>query len=191
VAQNRKSAFQISYVTITYRSVLMGILGIFGVALAVMYFAFPETTNHAIAASESSMEKLFMKLGVGSGGGGITIDPGPQQAHFTNIDGAVRVRKASSNTWVNADYNVTLEHNDAIQTTGEGIAKVVFTDGTSYTVKPDSLIVIQENSVTATSDTRVAVKLTTGTVDSGDSQRHEQGFKVSNQRGRRHRKFCS
>ncbi len=165
MAQNRKSAFQISYVTITYRSVLMGILGVFGVALAVMYFAFPETTNHAIAAGESSMEKLFIKLGVGAGGGGITIDPGPQQAHFTNIDGAVRVRKASSNTWVNADYNVTLEHNDAIQTTGEGIAKVVFTDGTSYTVKPDSLIVIQENSVTANSDTRVAVKLTTGTVD--------------------------
>ena len=62
-------------------------------------------------------------------------------------------RKASSNTWVNADYNVALEHNDAVQTTGEGIAKVVFTDGTSYTIKPDSLIVIQENSVTATSDT--------------------------------------
>ena len=51
---------------------------------------------------------------------------------------------------MNADYNVTLEHNDAVQTTGEGIAKVVFTDGTSYTIKPDSLIVIQENSVTAT-----------------------------------------
>ena len=165
MAQNRKSAFQISYVTITYRSVLMGILGVFGVALAVMYFAFPETTNRAISVGESGMEKLLMKLGVGAGSSGIPIDPGPQQAHFTNIDGAVRVRKASSNTWVNADYNVTLEHNDAIQTTGEGIAKVVFTDGTSYTVKPDSLIVIQENSVTATADTRVAVKLTTGTVD--------------------------
>ncbi len=165
VAQNRKSAFQISYVTITYRSVLMGILGVFGVALAVMYFAFPETTNHAISIGESGLEKLLAKMGVGSGVAATTIDPGPQQAHFTNIDGAVRVRKASSNTWVNADYNVTLDHNDAIQTTGEGIAKVVFTDGTSYTIKPDSLIVIQENTVTAASDTRVAVKLTTGKVE--------------------------
>ncbi len=177
MAQNRKSAFQISYVTITYRSVLMGILGVFGVALAVMYFAFPETTDRVVSAGESSMEKLLMKVGIGSGGGGITIDPGPQQAHFTNIDGAVRVRKASSNTWVNADYNVTLEHNDAIQTTGEGIAKVVFTDGTSYTVKPDSLIVIQENSVTASSDTRVAVKLTTGTVDLATPNAMSRGSK--------------
>ena len=145
----------------------MGVLGVFGVALAVMYFAFPETTNHAIAVGESGMEKLLIKMGVGSSsvGATTTIEPGPQQAHFTNIDGAVRVKKSSSNTWVNADYNVTLEHNDVIQTTGEGIAKVVFTDGTSYTIKPDSLIVIQENSVTAGSDTRVAVKLTTGTVD--------------------------
>jgi hypothetical protein len=166
VAQNRKSAFQISYVTITYRSVLMGMLGVFAVALAVMYFAFPETTNRAITAGESGLEKLLTKMGVGVNNlGPPAVDPGPQQAHFTNIDGSVRVRKASSNTWVNADYNVTLEHNDAVQTTGEGIAKVVFTDGTSYTIKPDSLIVIQENSVTATADTRVAVKLTTGKVE--------------------------
>src|SRR5450432_3680187 len=120
---------------------MMGILGVFGLALAVMYFAFPEPTNHAISIGESGMEKLLIKMGIGSNVGATTIEPGPQQAHFTNIDGAVRVRKASSNTWVNADYNVTLEHNDAIQTTGEGIAKVVFTDGTSYTVRPDSLIV--------------------------------------------------
>jgi hypothetical protein len=180
VAQNRKSAFQISYVTITYRSVLMGILGVFGLALAVMYFAFPDTTNRAVSLGEAGLEKLLIKMGIGSGSvGATTLDPGPQQAHFTNIDGAVRVRKASSNIWVNADYNVTLEHNDAVQTTSEGIAKVVFTDGTSYTIKPDSLIVIQENSVTATSDTRVAVKLTTGKVELATPSGLSRGSKSS------------
>jgi len=41
VAQRRKSAFQISYVTITYRSVLMGMLGVLLLSGVVMYFAFP------------------------------------------------------------------------------------------------------------------------------------------------------
>ena len=33
-----------------------------------------------------------------------------------------------------------------IQTGSEGMAKIVFNDGTNYTVKQDSLIVIEENS---------------------------------------------
>ena len=45
-----------------------------------------------------------------------------------------------------ADYNIPLEKGDVVQTGSEGMAKVVFNDGTSYTVKQDSLIVIEENS---------------------------------------------
>lgn len=92
-------------------------------------------------------------------------DPGPQQAHFINIDGVVRVKKASSNTWVTADYSLALEKNDVVQTADEGIARVRFADGTNYTVKPDSLIVIQENSVNESQQAKVAVQVTTGTVD--------------------------
>jgi hypothetical protein len=102
-------------------------------------------------------------MGLTSGGNG--PEQGPQQAHFTNIDGGVRVKKASTNTWVQADYTLALERNDVIQTTPEGIAKVVFADGTNYTVKPDSLIVIQENSLNASQQTEVTVQVTTGTVD--------------------------
>ncbi len=45
------------------------------------------------------------------------------------------------------------------------MAKVVFNDGTSYTVKQDSLIVIQENSANDQQQTNVAVAVSTGTVD--------------------------
>jgi len=48
VPQNRKSAFQISYVTITYRSVLMGMFAVLLLACVVMYFAFPDTANKLI-----------------------------------------------------------------------------------------------------------------------------------------------
>ena len=45
------------------------------------------------------------------------------------------------------------------------MAKVVFNDGTSYTVKQDSLIVIEENSANDQQQTNVAVAVSTGTVD--------------------------
>ncbi|HET6934820.1 MAG TPA: hypothetical protein VFI72_08275, partial [Candidatus Angelobacter sp.] len=166
MAQRRKSAFQISYVTITYRSVFMGMLAVLGMAAVVMYFAFPDFSNRMILSGEATVARVLAKVGLGNvSGSGSMADPGPQQAHFTNIDGVVRVKKASSNTWVTADYSLALERNDIVQTSAEGIAKVVFADGTNYTVKPDSLIVIQENSINAAQQTKVAVQVTTGTVD--------------------------
>jgi hypothetical protein len=166
VAQKKKLAFQISYVTITYRSVFFAILALFALFVIVMYFAFPETGNRWLQASEVSLGKVLAKIGLGSGAKGpVGIDPGPQQAHFTNIDGTVRVKKVSTNKWITADYNVALEKGDVVQTASEGIAKIVLTDGTNYTVKPDSLIVVQENSVNSAQQTSVAVQVTTGTVD--------------------------
>jgi hypothetical protein len=166
VAQKRKSAFQISYVTITYRSVLMGMLAVFLLICVVMYFAFPETASKLVSESQIGFGKLLAKMGVSNGTSSANMpEPGPQQAHFTNIDGTVRVRKASTNTWVVADYSLVLDRGDYVQTSAEGIAKVVFTDGTNYTIKPDSLIAIQENSVNAAQQTKVSVQVTTGTVD--------------------------
>jgi hypothetical protein len=52
VAQKRKSAFQISYVTITYRSVLMGMFAVLLLAFVVMYFAFPDTANKLIQSGQ-------------------------------------------------------------------------------------------------------------------------------------------
>jgi Glucodextranase, domain B/FecR protein len=167
VAQKRKSAFQISYVTITYRSVLMGMLGVLLLASVVMYFAFPDTASKLVISSQISLGKILAKMGVVNGvpGTGPGPEPGPQQAHFTNIDGNVRVRKASNNVWVVADYSLALERGDVVQTSPEGLAKVVFTDGTNYTVKPGTLITIQENSVNSAQQTKVSVQVTTGRVD--------------------------
>ena len=166
MAQTKKSGFHISYVTITYRSVFLGIFGVIALAMVVIYFAFPETSNRLVDSSERWLERLLVKTGlVSSPASNAPSEPGPQQAHFTNIDGTVRVKKISTNSWINADYNVTLEKGDVIQTSSQGISKIVFADGTNYTVKPDSLIVVQENSVNSAQQTKVAVEVTTGTVD--------------------------
>ena len=61
MAQKRKSAFQISYVTITYRSVFMGALSVLALAAVVMYFAFPDTSNRVILAGQLSFSKVLAK----------------------------------------------------------------------------------------------------------------------------------
>jgi hypothetical protein len=90
---------------------------------------------------------------------------GNQTANFTLIDGTVKVKKANSNTWITADYQLPIEKGDVIQTSSEGLAKVVFPDGTAYNIKQDSLIVIEENSANEQQQTETKVNLTSGTVD--------------------------
>src|ERR1700736_745414 len=125
---------------------------------------FPQFTASSVKAANGLASKVFERVaGMAplAGSGVVTA----QQAHFTALDGTVRVKKGNGNTWVTADYNVPLEKGDVLQTGSEGMAKVVFNDGTSYTVKQDSLIVIEENSANDQQQTNVAVTVSTGTVD--------------------------
>lgn len=165
MAQTRKSGFHISYVTITYRSVLLGVLGVLTLAALVTYVAFPTVSSKWTRVGSNLLEKALEKAGLGVNPQANVADAGPQQAHFTNIDGIVRVRKVGSGQMIDAAYTVALERGDMIQTGSEGIAKIVFADGTSYSVRPDSLIVVQENSVDNSQRTSVSVQLTTGTID--------------------------
>ena len=75
VVQKHKSGFQISYVTITYRSVFLGLLGVFALAGVVMYLAFPETTNRLTQSGENLFTKLLVKVGLANNPRG-TANPG-------------------------------------------------------------------------------------------------------------------
>lgn len=162
----KEPGIHVAWTTISYRSVLLLVVAILAAVVFGMYLMFPETTKKGIDSAGSLFQGLLEKIG---GSGKASTKPGvatgQQQAHFTNIDGTVKVKKAASNTWVNADYGLPLEKGDVVQTSSEGVAKVVFTDGTNYSVKQDSLIVIEENSLNESQQTKVAVQVTTGTVD--------------------------
>jgi hypothetical protein len=138
-------------------------------AAAVVFFivlrvTFPQFTENGLKAGENAASKMLERVAgmAPTTGSGLTTS---QQAHFTALDGTVRVKKGNGNSWVKADYSVPLEKGDVVQTGSEGMAKVVFNDGTSYTVKQDSLIVIEENSANDQQQTNVAVAVSTGTVD--------------------------
>ena len=42
------------------------------------------------------------------------------------------MKRHDGNTWVAANFNLPLEKGDVVQTGGDGIAKIVFVDGTNY-----------------------------------------------------------
>ena len=83
-----------------------------------------------------------------------------------NLDGTVRVKKAASSQWMRADFNTSLEKGDFVQTGSDGVARIIFADGTNYTLKPDALIVVEESREDpVTRATKVAVQVTSGAVD--------------------------
>ena len=150
----------IAWITITYRSVAIAASTLVLLAGFVVYLALPEARRYPAHLWQTALTRVDASVGNPQ-----KVIPEKQQAHFTAIDGRVRVKKANSNTWVAADYSLPLEKGDVVQTTSEGMAKVVFADGTNYTIKQDSLIVVEENSANAQQQTQVAVQVTTGTVD--------------------------
>ena len=161
---NRKSGIHVAWTTVTYRSVALLIMAALAVLFIVLRVAFPQFTENSLKAGEHAGSNLLERVaGMApvTGSGVLTA----QQAHFTALDGTVRVKKGNGNSWVKGDYSIPLEKGDVVQTGSEGMAKVVFNDGTSYTVKQDSLIVIEENSANDQQQTNVAVAVSTGTVD--------------------------
>lgn len=164
MSDQRKPGVYLAWRTVTYRSVALIVLAFVVVASIAMHFAFPQVTDNGVQQITKLSTSLLERIA-----GEATPDKAnaatSRQAHFTNLDGVIKVKKANSNSWMTADYSVPLERGDVVQTSSEGMAKIVFNDGTSYTVKQDSLIVIEENSSSENQLTSVAVTVSTGTVD--------------------------
>jgi hypothetical protein len=163
-SDDRKSGIHVAWTTITYRSVFLLILAGAAILFIAMRAVFPQFTQNSVKAGEGLVGKVLERVGgmAPATGSGASM---AQQARFTALDGTVRVKKGNGNSWVTADFSIPLDKGDVVQTGSEGMAKVVFTDGTSYTVKQDSLIVIEENSANDQQQTNVAVTVSTGTVD--------------------------
>jgi hypothetical protein len=128
---------------------------VLGVISATLYLIYPEAFSGAMAKISNALV----------GGTSVTAELSAKQAKFVNLDGRVQVKKVNSVQWVTADYRMTLDKGDLIQTSGDGAARVNFADGTTYTVQADTLVTVEENSVGRDSETRVAMHITSGAVD--------------------------
>jgi hypothetical protein len=153
-------SYEVEWTTISYRAIISyAVLALLAVAF-VLYLIAPRYFG----------QKLKQGLEAVSSGLGQTTSTeaaaAKRDAHFVNLDGTVRVRKAQALQWVGADYNTNLEKGDYVQTGSDGVARLIFADGTNYVLKPDSLIVVEESREDpVTKATRVAVQVSSGAVD--------------------------
>lgn len=140
--------------TVTYKTVALIVLLVVVIIVAGMYVTLPNWT-------EIAEKKLNNALGNSETE---ALTTAQTQAKFVNLDGRVQVKKVNSVTWVDADYHTTLDKGDLIQTGSDGAARITFADGTEYTVNKDTLITVEENTVTRDySNTKV--RINTGAVD--------------------------
>ena len=146
---------EVQWHAVTYKTVILYGVLIAAIILAAMFIVFPSTYT-------ALTRKISTAITSNDGGDA----PASQtQAKFVNLDGRVQVKKVNSVQWADADYRTALDKGDLVQTGNDGYARVTFADGTSYLVKPGTLITVEENSMASNKPTNVAVRINTGSID--------------------------
>ena len=146
---------EVYWTAVTYKTVVIYGLLILAVLLGALYLIVPDwftSTYRHVTGSES-------------GGDAEGVPLMQTQARFVNLDGRVQVKRVNSVQWADADYRATLDKGDLVQTGSDGAARIEFADGTTYTVKPDTLVTVEENSMGRDRPTSVAVRISTGEVN--------------------------
>lgn len=140
---------------VTYRSVMLFILAFLVIVFAAGYLAFPDSMTslvHRVSAALQAKVTTATSTGV-------------KGARFVNLEGKVQVKRVNSVQWTTADYQMTLEKGDLIQTGADGLARLSFADGTQYTVQAQTLVTVEEIFVPKDSASSVGVHISSGAVD--------------------------
>jgi hypothetical protein len=146
---------EVEWHAVTYKTVIIYGLLLAAIIMAGIFILFPSlysTVTRKISTAIASND-------------GENASVTQTQAKFVNLDGRVQIKKVNSVQWVDADYRTALDKGDMVQTGTDGYARVTFADGTNYTVKPGTLITVEENAMASNRPTSVAVRINTGAVD--------------------------
>jgi FecR protein len=150
----RVKRVEVYWHAVTYKTLLLYGFILITTISAALYFATPgfyakalNKLSNAVSGTDPEVIPLAMT-----------------QAKFVNLDGRVQIKKVNSVQWVDADLRTTLDKGDLIQTASDGAARITFADFTSFTIKPDTLVTVEENNITKDQAT-TAVRINTGSVD--------------------------
>jgi len=150
----RVKRVEVYWHAVSYKSLVLYSAILVALIFASVYFVTPgfyaaalRKVSNAVSGTDSDVTPLAVT-----------------QVKFVNLDGRVQVKKVNSVQWVDADFRTTLDKGDLIQTAGDGAARITFGDTTSYTIKADTLVTVEENNVTQEQAT-TAVRVTSGAVD--------------------------
>lgn len=153
--RNRAPHVEVYWTTVTYKTVILYALLGLAVIFGGIYIAKPDLYSAVINKLDKSV-------------GNPEVDPvsaDQKRAKFVNLDGHVQVKKVSSVQWVDATLSTSLDKGDLVRTGSDSDARISFADGTSYTIKPDTLITVEENNTDNSRPTSVTVSIQTGAVD--------------------------
>jgi hypothetical protein len=155
LAHQKVPRVEVYWTAVTYKTVILYIVLAIAIIGGGMYLAKPELYGIVIKKIDTAVSN--------TDGEPLTADQ--KRAKFVNLDGKVEVKKVNSVQWVEADYRTSLDKGDQIKTGSDGAARITFADGTTYTMKPDALVTVEENSTESNRATSSAIGITTGTVD--------------------------
>jgi hypothetical protein len=156
VAKQKVTRVEVYWHTVKYRTVILYAFVMLAIVLGSLYMIFPDVPASVIKRISDA---------VGPHDNGVAANISARQARFVNLDGKVQVKKVNSVQWTDADYQLTLDKGDLIQTASEGVARIAFADGTTYTVKGDTLVTVEENIVEHDRASQVGVHISSGQVD--------------------------
>jgi mannose-6-phosphate isomerase-like protein (cupin superfamily) len=154
-SQQKAPRVEVYWTTITYKTVILYVLLALVIISAGIYLAKPDLPSIII----KKFSKAVSDPENDSSGGD------QKHAKFVNLDGKVQVKKVNSVQWVEADYRTVLDKGDLVQTGPDANARITFGEGTTYTVKPDTLVTVEENSTESDKPSSVAMRINLGQVD--------------------------
>jgi hypothetical protein len=101
-----------------------------------------------------------------------TADSGPEGARFTSFEGDVRVIRASTRESLPASLQTQLYPGDTVQTQSDGRARITLADGSTLLIRPNSTVIIRDNTSTE-GGRNVRVKVDTGQINVSTQQQPE------------------
>ncbi len=153
--QHKIPHVEVYWTTITYKTVVLYAFLALLIIGGGTYLASPELYSIVLKKIEKTVGNPDLEQG----------NADQKNAKFVNLDGRVQVKKVNSVLWVDADFRTVLDKGDLIQTGSDGAARITFADGTFYTVKPGTLVTVEENTNEINKPSSVAMRISTGQVD--------------------------
>jgi hypothetical protein len=154
-SQQKNPRVEVYWTAVTYKTVIVYVLLALAIISGGIYLAKPDLYQIVLKKIDKAVSDPEAQ----------DLASAQKRAKFVNLDGKVEVKKVNSVQWVPADFRISLDKGDQVKTGPDGDARITFADGTTYTMKPDSLVVVEENSTDTDKPSTSAIGITTGQVD--------------------------
>ena len=97
----------------------------------------------------------------------------PEGARFASFEGDVRVIRSATRETLSASLQTQLYPGDTVQTQADGRARITLADGSTLTIRPNSTVIIRDNTSSEGGQTNVHVKVDTGQINVRTEQQPE------------------